>query len=360
MRHPMRHAAAIALGLLGLTGCHSFQSLTGYSSGPAAPPTTSFIPSPGNEPNAITGQIIDGPKIKNMRGTNTEKVAAFLAAAQAMESSGKWAEACAYYEQVRQLDPSKGLLCARHLAILYDRKGDFDKARDEYGLLLRANPKDAAAYNDFGYGYYSRGQFEMAEKNLRTAVELDPKNSLAWSNLGMTLAQLSRYDESLSAFQKSTQKSGAPVTRAQALCNIGFIQAAQGKWVEARDSYAAAIQLEPSLQKARAALERMEQGPRANKDRDRLESKKRFRELERAPMIDPEVARSLPFGAPAGAIGADSGSNYISYISNEDAPINLPMPGGYAPPPISARATPPAPPAQGLQLPPIPQQLVVD
>ncbi len=318
-------AAIVSAGLFALVGCQNF---SGFSTSPAGNATSNFLPgmSSPNTDGSASVQISDGPKIKNMRGTSKEKVDASLAAAQAMESSGKHGEAAMFYEQVRQLDPRRDLYCARHLAVLYDRNGNFDKALDEYAKLLKANPKDAEAYNDLGYGYYNLGKFEAAETNLRKSVEFDPKSKRAWCNFGMALAQLGRYEESLVAFEKA-------VNRPQAHCNVAFIQAAQGKWSEARDSYALALKLEPGLQKARAALQRMDE-PR-NKTQERIEAKRRLRDIDRPPEIDPDFARNLPFGVPTGTVGASSDMIYISDI---DQPINLPMPGSSSLPPARPNA----------------------
>lgn len=315
-------AAIVSVGLFALVGCQSFSGFSNSAS--SGTPATNFISNQSSAPidGNGAGDMAELPKRK--------KIDACLAAAKMMENSAKFGEAIIYYEQIREIDPKRNLFCARHLAVLYDRKGDFDKALDEYAKLLQANPKDAIAYNDLGYGYYTRGKFESAETNLRKSVEFDPKNKRAWSNLGMSLAQLERYEESLAAFEKS-------VNRPQALCNVAFIQAAQGKWVEARDSYAMALKLEPGLQKARVALQSMNEG-RGSKDRERMEAKRRSREFERPPEVEAEIARSLPFGMPTGMIGADTG---MVYITPDDQPINLPLPGS-APTPPPARMNPAA------------------
>jgi Flp pilus assembly protein TadD len=338
MGHRMRGAAAIlSLGLAGLAGCHVPN--LGYSSAQNAGSGTSANFMPSMSPpldGAGPGQSLELPKQK--------KVDALLATARLMEKSGRSAEAIGYYEQVRMLDPRLGLESSRHLAILYDRKNEFDKALDEYAILIKANPKDATAHSDRGYSYYARGQFEAAEKDLRKAVELDPRNKQAWTNLGMTLAQLGRYQESQAAFEKV-------VNRPQAMCNVGMFQVAQGKWNEAKDSFAMALELEPGLQKARAAMERLQEG-RA-KERERAETKRRMREMER---LGGPGAGQLPFDVPTGAIGADMGMiDRMIYISPEVPLMNLPMPG--AAPPVRPTAV-----AADLpgQLPPIPSTLVVD
>jgi tetratricopeptide (TPR) repeat protein len=175
-----------------------------------------------------------------------------FATAETLEKGGKDREAISQYEKARQLDKHLASEVTRRLAVLYDRNEEFDKALDEYRRGLLENPKDADLLNDLGYGYYCRGEWAEAEKNLRKAVAANPKFANAWINLGMTLAQQAKYDDSLQAF-------GKVVPQAQALCNLAFIQATQAKYDEARHSYEAALQLEPGLQIARIALQKMNQ-----------------------------------------------------------------------------------------------------
>ena len=152
----------------------------------------------------------------------------------------------------------------RHLAVILDRTENFDRALEEYRRAITQNPKDAELFNNLGYGYYCRGEWESAEKQLRKAVSLDPKLAAAWTNLGMCLAQQMRYEESLAAFEKV-------VLKAQAHCNLGFIQLTQARAAEARNNYELAksttaearrnyemaLETEPGLQIARAALQKL-------------------------------------------------------------------------------------------------------
>lgn len=322
-------ALALALVTLASAGCHGLPGFSNSSPGSRDPIINDLTP----------GASLDGSGgVQSLELPTKKKIEACYATAKQMEKCGKVAEAIYYYEQIRELDPKRELFCSRHLSILYDKKGDFDRALDEYRKLLAANPKDADAYNDLGYGYYTRGQFEAAEQNLRKAIECDPKNKRAWSNYGMALAQLGRYPESLQAFEKA-------VTKAQGLCNIAFIQAAQGRWVDARDSYALALRHEPGLQKARVALEAMEEGPRSKKDKNRMDARNGY-QRDRGREPDPELSQQL-LGSNVGLRGADSD---IIVIGGE-VPISLPTPGGR---PLSPSAGPEQSPASAVPQPPIP------
>jgi Tfp pilus assembly protein PilF len=173
-----------------------------------------------------------------------------LTLAEGMEKAGNYAEAAAFFEKARSLDAH--VQVARQLAGLYDRLGDHPHAFEEYQKAFKATPKDANLYNNFGYRhYYSRGQWKDAEEQFRKAIALQSNHTRAWTNLGLTLAQQGRYDESLTAFEKA-------VNKAEAYSNLGFVLTTQGKKEEAKHAYRQALQLNPNLEIAHGALHRLE------------------------------------------------------------------------------------------------------
>jgi len=222
---------------LGLAGCHSVGSQQ-----------TLVSPMPSLAPAATTSANAGNPQDLSVN----ESAKVCFATAEALEQGGKDAEAIALYDKARTLDNRLAAKATRRLAVLFDRNGEFDKALSEYRRGLNDNPKDAELLNDLGYGYYCRAEWVEAEKNLRKAVTANPKLANAWINLGMTLAQLGRYEESLATF-------GKVVTEAQARCNVAFIQVTQGKVDDAKNNYETALRMEPGLQLARVALQKMNQ-----------------------------------------------------------------------------------------------------
>jgi Tfp pilus assembly protein PilF len=173
-----------------------------------------------------------------------------LAAAEELEKGGHYGQAIALYEKARQDYPGYATV-SRRLAVLYDMQGNFTRAQEEYQKALELTPRDADLLNDVGYSWYCRGDWTQAENHLRQAVAANPGHKRAWVNLGLTLGQQQRYDESLAAF-------GNAVTPAQAQCNLGFVFTTQGKWDEARVAYGNALRLDGSLTLARAALDKLE------------------------------------------------------------------------------------------------------
>ncbi len=198
------------------------------------------------------------PAIKSSRveSSSAETAKLRFATAQQLEAGGKLADAIALYENARQADARYFVPATRRLGILYDQEGNFDKARAEYEKLLAKNPNDADALNNLGYGYYCRGQWALAEEQLRKAVAANPEHKHAWINFGMTLAQQQQYDQSLDAFAKV-------ISPAQGHCNLAFVLTTQGKRDEAKQAYREALRLDPGLQLAQVALAKLER-PTAN------------------------------------------------------------------------------------------------
>jgi tetratricopeptide (TPR) repeat protein len=179
-----------------------------------------------------------------------EAAVACLAAAQELDKNGKVAEAVMLYEKARQQDPKVAAGVGRRLAVLHDLAGEFAKASAEYEPLLKATPRDPQLLNDVGYSYYCRGDFARAAEHLTQATSIDPSLKRAWLNLGLAVAAQGKLDEAFTAFQKAGSE-------AEARTNLAFALTAQGKTQEAVEQYNRALQLEPGLTQARAALDRL-------------------------------------------------------------------------------------------------------
>ena len=85
----------------------------------------------------------------------------------------------------------------------------FVEALQDYSHLIDIQEEpDAASFNGRGQVYAELGEYELALKDLETAVKLARKSSLAGlpyslSGLGKTLTGLARYDEAEAAFRES-------------------------------------------------------------------------------------------------------------------------------------------------------------
>lgn len=180
-----------------------------------------------------------------------QAAAACLATAEELAQAGYEREAIVQYEKARVHDPK--LDSSHKLAVFYDRQGDDSLAFARYQQAIKASPKDAGLLNDFGYFHYTRGNWPDAEKLLRQATELNPQHARAWTNLGMTLGQQGRFDDSFAAFAKV-------VSQAEARTNVALFQARYGQTEEARQSLQLALEADPQLSHARSLLAAMDVG----------------------------------------------------------------------------------------------------
>jgi Tfp pilus assembly protein PilF len=201
-------------------------------------------------PTAMLVPIADGdPEPPAPELPPKDAARACIACAQELEKNGGETQAIVFYERARQHDPKCHV--SQHLAVLYDRQGDFQKAQEEYQKALKEAPRDADLLNDMGYGYYTRGRWAEAEKYLRQALLLKPDHAHALINLGLCVGEQGHYQEALELF-------GKVLTPAQALCNLGFILTTQHKWEDAKHTYKEALQIDPDIPLARAALAKLE------------------------------------------------------------------------------------------------------
>jgi Tfp pilus assembly protein PilF len=222
-------------------------------------PTGCVNPGAASRSNSPIPPLPETPHTERAAGdlSAVDSAKVCLTTAEQLEAAGKLADAIPLYEKARQLDPRTDAKATRALANLYSQIGEFDHAKDEFDRALRATPKSAEVLNDLGYCYYSRGMWKEAEVVLRNALASDPKHARAWSNLGMALGQQGRFEEAVDAFRHV-------VTPGKAYCNIAFLMASQGQRERAAATYREALKIEPDLQLARTALERLTAGASPN------------------------------------------------------------------------------------------------
>ena len=90
------------------------------------------------------------------------------------------------------------------LAKLFDQLfagGKISPAEKVAKLLVQFAPDLAAGYARLGLAHLRMGNLESAEKNLRTALEIDPEDVRSANNLGYILNQRGRYAESVAVLE---------------------------------------------------------------------------------------------------------------------------------------------------------------
>jgi tetratricopeptide (TPR) repeat protein len=103
---------------------------------------------------------------------------------------------------------------------------------------LRRDPGESLCHNGLGLWRMKRGEFALAERHFRAAIERlternpNPANSDAYYHLGLTLRYLGRRDEAYAAFYKATWVAALRAPAFQALAEI---DASHERWTTALD-----------------------------------------------------------------------------------------------------------------------------
>jgi tetratricopeptide (TPR) repeat protein len=139
----------------------------------------------------------------------------------------------------------------------YVREHAIPEKSIDKGVFLRNLPIDeflAQIYNNIGVIYSKRGQYELAEREYRRALELHPNFPAAQYNLGNDLLQRGEYKQAVKAFNRALRLYPTDVW---ALNNRGLAHEKRGKLSKARRDYEEALQIQPGFSQAATNLDRL-------------------------------------------------------------------------------------------------------
>jgi tetratricopeptide (TPR) repeat protein len=91
------------------------------------------------------------------------------------------------------------------VAQVYARRGEVARAERELQTALRIDPENLAARINLADLYRATGHDAEAERLLRQTVDQQPTAAVAWHALGLALVRLDRREEALSALAKAAE-----------------------------------------------------------------------------------------------------------------------------------------------------------
>lgn len=159
-----------------------------------------------------------------------ENVYALAVLGEVYSDVRNWPVAEGYLTSAQEIDPDHPLLL-RNLAYLEETRGEYEKAIEYYNQAIESAPyrfdlyiergrqysvglqdyekanesyaqavaiyESAVTLDVLGYGVYNTGDPYQAVRELRKAVEMDPKYGLAQVHLGMALYALRNYEDAV-------------------------------------------------------------------------------------------------------------------------------------------------------------------
>lgn len=90
-------------------------------------------------------------------------------------------------------------------ALALYRQGGFEDAISEWKKALELDPQDAAAISNLGAALHGAGRLDDAAREFARALELDPDNVRAHTNIGIALARSKKYDEAARHLERALE-----------------------------------------------------------------------------------------------------------------------------------------------------------
>jgi tetratricopeptide (TPR) repeat protein len=139
----------------------------------------------------------------------------------------------------------------RNLAVSYynrgvgwGRKGERDRAIDDFTQAIRIDPRYARAYNARGSEYGKKNEFDRAIADFSRAIELDPTLTSALNNRGFTLSKKGEFDRAIADASAAIR---IDPDYARAYATRGSAYAQKGELEPALFDLDRAIRLEPTF-----------------------------------------------------------------------------------------------------------------
>lgn len=108
----------------------------------------------------------------------------------------------AMYTKAIELDP-KQALAFNNRGFAYYTKKNYDLALKDYDQAIALNPNFALAYNNRGDAYFQRKEYDRAQADYNKAIVLKTDYYLAYHNRGLTYYEQKNYDQAINDFNKA-------------------------------------------------------------------------------------------------------------------------------------------------------------
>lgn len=138
-----------------------------------------------------------------------------------------------------------------NLGDLWARRGDFDRAIEEFKIAITLNPRYADAYHNLANIYQQKGDWEKALENYQRAVEINPNIWQTYQNMAAIYFEMGEFEKAKeSAFKLLTINSELPYIYR----NLGLIYLNLNQPKEAKKYLEIAQQINPEDEEIKKLL----------------------------------------------------------------------------------------------------------
>ena len=138
------------------------------------------------------------------------------------------------------------------LGTIYESKGDLDKAKEQYDMVLRHRPDDVDTRINLGNIYKSEGMIDKAVEQYDIALRLKPGDAITHNNLGNAYNIEGLYDKAMEQFLIAVRLNP---DLAEAYFNLGLLYIGRGDLVRARAALEKGLRLRPDDYRAARLLQ---------------------------------------------------------------------------------------------------------
>ena len=208
---------------------------------------------PANDPTSLTGET--GP-------LNSEL---YLSVAKIYEQRGDFIKAKEQYQKALEVKPND-VKAQLSYARIHDRLEQFGAAERLYRQAADSHPDNATAQNDLGLCFARQSKLDLAVQAMTRAVQIKPEKKLYRNNLAAVLVETQRFPE---AFEHLAAVHGPAIAH----YNLGHFMVQRNQTEQATRHFSEAVQIDPSFAAAKRMLQQLATRPDQNRQSNHVQPK---------------------------------------------------------------------------------------
>ena len=180
---------------------------------------------------------------KEILKTNSNLISANINLGILFQTRGEHQKAIPFYEKVIEIDPDN-VHAHNDLGIIFQFLGQYQKALDCYEKIIEINPEHIHSHYNSGIIFYILGKHQKAINCYEKATKINPNYTEAHNSLGIVFQLLGELQKALSSYEKVIEINP---NYAGAHNNLGIVFQDIGEFQKALSCYEKALEIDPNL-----------------------------------------------------------------------------------------------------------------